>query len=103
MLDVLIPYAKETLTISSTALPLTVDVYKTGKFIDVQRAFITVEDAAIRFWTDGSTPASATDEGHLVEAGGQIELTLTKSITGFKAVRDTSTDAVLQVTYERDV
>lgn len=102
MLDVLIPYAKETLTISSTALGLTESVYKTGQHEDIQRAYITVEDASIRYWTDGSDPVAGS-EGHLVPAGSAIELTLHESVNKFKAIRDGSTDAVLQITYERDV
>jgi hypothetical protein len=102
MLDVLIPYAKETLTVNDSATPLTLSVYKIGQHEEIQRVYITVEDADIRYWTDGSDPV-ADSEGHLVTAGSAIELTLHKSVTGFRAIRNASTDAVLQVTYERDV
>jgi hypothetical protein len=103
MLDVLIPYAKETLTITDTAAPLTVAVYKTGQHHTVQRCFITVDPTggAIRYWTTGDTPVAGS-EGHYVPAGGSIELTLQKSIEGFIAVRDASTSGILQVEYEKD-
>jgi hypothetical protein len=103
MLDVLIPYAKETLTVDDSSTPLTATVYSPSQQAEVQRAFITVDPTggAIRYWTTGDDPVAGS-AGHFVAAGGIIELTLPHSIKNFRAIRDTTTNGKLQVEYERD-
>jgi hypothetical protein len=102
MEELLIGYAQETLTVDNSVTILTAATYQTGKHSDVQNCVITVEDAAIRFWTTGATPV-ATSSGHLVNAGDTIQLTRKHSVENFKAIRDTGTNATIQVTYEGNV
>lgn len=102
MEELLIGYAQETLTVSNSVKTLTAATYKTGRHFDVQNCIITVEDAPIRFWATGASPVAATS-GHLVNAGDKIQLTRQHSVENFKAIRDTGTDAVIQVTYEGNV
>lgn len=86
-------YAKQTLTVSSVAVPLTVP---TTPHARPMGAIVTVETDAIRFWCDGSTPTST--QGHLAPVGTQIELFGEDEVVNFKAIRIT-TDAVIQVSY----
>jgi hypothetical protein len=93
-------YAVETLTVSSTSKSLTETVYTAGKSREyAERAFITVEDADIRYWANGTDPVAGTS-GHLLAAGDSLVLTKSHSIRNFRAIRDGATDAVLQVSYE---
>ena len=62
------------------------------------RAYVTVENAQIRFRTDGTAPT--TTEGHIVNPGTALELLGIGNIIGFKAIA-TSATATLKVTYER--
>lgn len=59
-------------------------------------ALITVETASIRYEYDGTAPTATT--GHLVQAGGTFVMNGTDNIRRFRAIRTTSTSAVLTVT-----
>lgn len=102
MEELLIGYANETLTVTNAVKILTAAVYQTGRHDDVQNCIITVEDATIRFWTTGTSPVAGTS-GHIANPGDKIQLTRKHSIENFKAIRNGSTDAVIQVTYEGNV
>jgi len=93
-------FASETKTISSTAVGLTASTYAPAAGgPQVRRALITVDDASIRWWADGSTPTPST--GHLSNAGDIIELSGPNDVRNFLSIRTGATDAKLQVTYER--
>jgi len=92
-------FAKEELTISSTAVSLTSSVFRPAGQTPASKAFITVETAPIRYWYDGSTPTATS--GHRAEAGAVIELEPLDDIEHFKAIAETATDALIKVTYER--
>ena len=62
------------------------------------RAFITVEDAAIRFRVDGTSPS--TSEGHVVNESDIILIESASDIEVFQAIRDDAVDAVLKITYQ---
>ena len=62
------------------------------------RAFITVEDAAIRFRVDGDAPT--TLEGHVVNESDIILIESVSDIEDFQAIRDDAVDAVLKITYQ---
>lgn len=60
------------------------------------KAVITTETTDIRYWIDGANPT--TSNGHLVKAGGIIELDATGQLTNFKAIAVSGT-ATLQISY----
>ena len=84
----------ETLTVSTTALPLTAPKYGSAT-----QALITVETEAIRFWLSGQAPTATT--GHAVEPNNAIELTSRAQIEGFRVIRRDSADSTIQVSYGR--
>ena len=85
--------AFETLTVSSTGLALT-------RASEFESAYITTETDSIRFRLDGVSPTATV--GHLVSAGGQIILTGSAEVRGFRVIR-VSTDATLRVSYANRV
>lgn len=87
--------AKETLTVSSTALPLTANLAESRT-----HAFITVAADAVRFWLDGTAPTATV--GHLANVGDTIVLTGRAELDGFRVIRVT-TDATLSVSYANEV
>jgi hypothetical protein len=88
------PVGHETLVISNVALGLTPAKYANG----VLSAYITVENAPIRFWLDGSNPTNS--EGILLTAGEAVELDSIEEITNFKAIA-VSTDSTLNIIYNK--
>jgi hypothetical protein len=80
-------------TVSTAALALSV-----RSLTSAQRAWITVETAAIRYRYDGLDPS--TTVGHRLAAGGTLELLGSTSITQFKMIRDGATDATVAYTVE---
>ena len=82
----------ETITVSTSAIGIT-----TGLISDMTaKAFITVEDANIRYRIDGTDPTSSV--GHPVTSGNSITLDTEQEIRNFKAIRSGESDAKLQVT-----
>lgn len=81
----------DVLTVSSTSVGMTVTAAK--GFIP-NAAEITVEDAAIRYFADGTTPTSTT--GKEVEDGGSIILVDRGEVTLFRAIRRDGSDAKLR-------
>lgn len=61
------------------------------------RAIVDVEGQAVRYWIDGSTPTSA--QGHLANAGDQIQIENGFEVTNFKATEAGTPGATLQVTF----
>jgi len=92
------PYAKETLVISSTALPLTNSVYMSaGNSPKV--ASVTLTGDSISYWDTGDVPTASV--GHLVPLVGSAVQFLVcgqVAVQNFKAIRVT-TDATLAVSY----
>lgn len=84
------PLGYQQLTVSTTAVGLTVP----AKAI---RAVIGVEAQPIRWRDDGSNPTSSA--GMLQKADTTIELYDPQSINAFKAIRDDSSDATLNISY----
>ena len=83
--------AYESITVSSTAVILTVATYGPRPY-----AFITVEDNSIRFRLDGTAPTAS--EGHLANPGDIIHLRNHDQLEDFKAIR-TGADAVIKCAY----
>ena len=88
----IVAFADETLTIAGTAVGLTA-----SKYSDAIRAEMTLEDAQIRFWVDGTDPTSSA--GHPVNIGDIINIDGTSQIINFKAIRTGATSGTLQITY----
>ena len=88
--------AFEKITVSDTAVELDVEKYKAGEE-KANKATITVEDASIRFLSNGIIPTSTV--GHLIPAGALITLETYNEIQHFHAIRATGSDAVIQVSY----
>jgi len=94
-----VAFGYESLTVSNTAKALTSSKYKTS-IHTATVAFITVEDAQIRYRYDGTNPTAS--EGHLANPGDVIKIKIEgyDNIKNFKAIRTGSNDATLRVTYE---
>jgi hypothetical protein len=87
---------KESIDVAATATPLSSTVFEPVGQTPANRALITVEDNNIRFWTSGDKPT--TSEGHLVNAGGQIDLVSYREIQNFLAISVSGT-AKLKASY----
>lgn len=101
-------FATERITVSNTAVGLTVDTYNNaGAAVDVRRratgARVSIETAAIRFTEEGSTPVitGGSEVGALGNVNDVIYLDGYGAIAGFKAIRNTGTDGMIQVVYYR--
>ena len=98
------PYAFESLTVSSSAIPLTASVYNTvavtsgaNPLRQVQYVVITTETNSIRYRYDGTAPTASI--GHLMTAGTALVLIGYDTITQFQAIAS-GADATIMVTYE---
>jgi hypothetical protein len=90
-------FAYEQLVISTSVVPLTATTYISGDR-SAQTAFISCEDANIRFRYDGINPTGTV--GHLLYAGETLVLSGHANIAAFRAIRAAGVDAELNVTYE---
>ena len=86
--------ASESLTVSSTALPL--GAIREGR----THALITVAVDAVRFWLDGSSPTATV--GHILNVGDTLELDGRAELDGVRLIRVTS-DATVSVSYANEV
>ncbi len=93
-----IPFAHESIAVSSTAIGLTAATYGPSAG-HACVAFITSESDSMRWRIDGTDPTDAV--GMLLTAGSNLNLTNHKQISAFKAIRVTG-DATLKVTYSRN-
>lgn len=96
--DVRSPFAFETLTISSTALPLTAGTYDRSDGAPADWALVTVETDALRFRDDGAVPTASV--GHKQAADSSFMVYGTRAIRQLRMIRVT-TDATVMVTYGR--
>ena len=90
------PIGKQTLTVSSSAVGLTLPTS-----VQVRAAIITVEHTVLaadylRHWTTGDDPT--TSEGQPLYSGDILELTNVEAINDFRAIRVTS-DMKLNIQY----
>lgn len=84
-----IPKGYEQLTVSTTAVALTIPTGAT-------RAVIKVDAQPVRLRNDGVDPTATV--GYLLKADDTIELT-SEGLTGAKFIRDGGTDGVLNIIY----
>lgn len=96
-----VPYAFEQITVGSTVVSLDSDLY-----VDSLAAYMTLENASIRYTVDGTTPDNAQDGdgdvGHLLLNGYSLTLSTQDEVENFLAIRASGGfDAYLRVTYTR--
>jgi hypothetical protein len=91
-----VPYVKESLTVSTAAVPLTASVYGAAGLPKPVEALITVGAANVRVWFTGDAPSDTV--GHIFVAGQSFTV-CAATIPKFQAIRDDAVDAVLSVTY----
>jgi len=87
------PLNHEAVTVSSTAIGITATV---SDGILPAAALITVENAAIRYTVDGTTPTATA--GHTALPGAVLELVDRGEVTNFLAIRRDGSDATIMVT-----
>jgi hypothetical protein len=92
----------ESITVDNTAggVALTASKYRPTGSVQAETAFITTEDATIRYTYDGTAPTSSL--GHKAAAGTTLVLKGQNQMETFRAIRTTGTNGVLMVTYERE-
>ncbi len=64
-------------------------------------AIITIEDADLRFWLDGTAPTASV--GHLAPSGSTLRLESAAEVAGFRGIRTAGSNATLYVSYGRKV
>ena len=89
-------YAKETITVSSTALGFTVATMTASNRSPIMVMFTTETDA-IRWWDDGSTPTATV--GHLVPVNSE-RIVCGSSIGRFRMIRVTGDVSVTATYYD---
>lgn len=95
----LVGFAHEQKVISNSAASLTAGTYAPAAGERAEEAFITCSGGECRWTYDGTTPTASL--GHILHDGGFVRLKGTHQIDKFQAIRYGSTDATLDVTYER--
>ncbi len=83
----------EQVAVSSSAVAMTLTP---SEGVLPMAAIVEVEDAAIRFTTDGTVPTAAI--GHNAEVGDVIELPTRDQVHNFSAIRRDGVDAQINVT-----
>ena len=92
-------YDFETLTVSSTALPVTESKRVPGANIGRCRyLFCTVETDQVRYRLDGGAPTATV--GHLVSVGQNIEVHGEENVQNFRIIRVTA-DATVPMSFGR--
>lgn len=96
-----VPVATEEITISSTPVGFTPAKIAptTGKYKGMQAryALLSLEDADIRFYLDGTSPSASS--GHPMPASDERIIGETQALEQFLAVKSGETDAKATVTY----
>jgi len=96
--SVLVAFAFEEITVSTTVKILTRATWKPTDGTGAVMAFITFADAAARFNVDGSVPS--TTSGHIAADASSLKI-CTDSIGKFQVIRDDGTDVEMSVSYYR--
>jgi hypothetical protein len=90
-------FTKETLTVSTSALPLTASVYNPTGGPRATVALIAVNANNIRVWFDGSAPTDTA--GIIVAAGAAPFYVCGADIPKVQMIRDDASDAEVAVQY----
>ena len=94
------PFANETLVIGPSVVTLTAATYAPGGQRQARYAEITVEEADLRYWKEGSAPTATAGHRRKVDTD-ILPLHSIHQITNFKAIREGGTDSKIRVTYFR--
>lgn len=91
-----VPFANETLTVSTTALPLTSTVYNPAGGPKANQALISVNTEEIRIWADGTVPTASNG---IILVAGQTILVCALSLPKIRMIRDDAQDAEVAIQY----
>lgn len=91
-----VPFAKETIAVSTSAIGLTEATYNPTDGPKATEALIGVQAANIRVWFDGTAPTTTAGQ---VFVAGQSFVVCALTLRKFLAIRDDAADAELAVTY----
>lgn len=82
-----VAFAHGTLAVADTALALSAAATITAEDLEAaDAAIITVEDAAIRYWLDGTDPTASA--GHLVDVGDDLHVLSAENLQNLRVIRD---------------
>lgn len=84
------PLGYQQITVSTSALPLTVPA-------GAQRAVVVVEAQPLRYRDDGTAPTASV--GMLCVAATRFDIESREALLAFRAIRSGGTDSVLSVSY----
>ena len=90
-------FGHEQLPVGAAAIVFTPATYIVGNR-QAQVAYVTCEDANIRYRYDGTDPTATT--GHLLFSGETLTLAGPTNIASFSAIRAGGVDGEINVTYE---
>ncbi len=90
------PYASERLVVSSVAVGPTAAKLVAANNDACAMVMVTIEDADVRYWIDGSNPTASA--GHRLFVGDIREF-VGPAASRLKFIRVGSTDGVVQITY----
>lgn len=99
-----VPFARERLTVSTSAVPLTATVYDGDPTVVPRREFAAAAEVevltnGIIFTRQGATPSASV--GQPLSVGDVVTLDTHVEIAGFRAVRDGGADGAIEVIYFR--
>lgn len=94
----LVPFAFETITVSSSAIGFTATVYQPAGSIAPDMAVVTTETNDMRYRSDGINPTASV--GHVLASAGTLTVCGAQSIKQVRFIR-VSADGTAQVTYYR--
>ena len=92
MADIINFKAFEALTVSNSSVGFTTATVGVN-----DHAFLTVEDAAVRFRLDGSAPTATV--GHELDEGDTLRLESMNEVSNFRAIRRDGVDATIQASF----
>lgn len=90
-------YSFEVVTVSSTAIGVTLTQVKPSGAPRCEGVLLTVISQPVRFCIDGSTPTALS--GHVLNDGEQMMLYGYHNIINLKMIRLSSSDASVAITY----
>lgn len=92
-------FAFETLTVSTTALPLTATVYAPAGQRPADVAIVSIEGSAVRYRDDGIPPTAAL--GQKVLTNGGVTVCNANVVQRFQMIRQAAADGTAMVNYYR--
>jgi hypothetical protein len=94
----LVPFAFETITVSTTAIGFTASKYQPTGLQPAALAVVTLESNDVRYRSDGLNPTASV--GHVLASAGAVTVCGLQSLQQVRFIR-VSADATAQVSYFR--